>query len=345
MAAAFVDEGLRVSVVTISSPDEDFYELAPGVQRVALNARSASGSVPRAILANARRIVELRRALRRLRPRAVLSFIGATNVLTVLATLGLPARVVVSERNDPARQPVGRVWRPLTWVVYRFADVVTANSEGVLERLEDHVPSGKLRFLPNPVPEAVQVVSDERKPLILSVGRLSHQKGFDVLLAGVAHVRGRLSGWRVVIVGDGPLANELRARADRLGVSDMVDWVGRVKDVSPYYRSAAVFVLASRFEGTPNVLLEAMAHGLPPIVTDASPGPLAYVEDGVTGLVVSTDDAEALGEAICNLVAGPQRRADLGAAARERIQMDGGDVALMAWCEVLGVGRSRGGKT
>jgi glycosyltransferase involved in cell wall biosynthesis len=102
-------------------------------------------------------------------------------------------------------------------------------------------------------------------------------------------------------------------------VTDRISFEGFRPDPAPYLARAGVFLLPSRFEGMPNALLEAMAQGIPPIVTDASPGPLEVVEDGRSGLVVPTDDPDALARAMERLATDPALRHRMGAEARRRL--------------------------
>ena len=280
----------------------------------------------------------LRRTIRDIEPDAVLSFLTQTNIITVLATRGLGTHTVISERNDPRLQRHRPRVEFLRRIVYRWADVVTANSKGALAILEAFVPRDKLAFLPNPL--VVMSVGDAtalRARTVITIGRLVEQKGLDVLLAAWSKARPALPGWRLAIVGDGPLEDELKALATTLGVEDSVDWLGHVADPFPLLRGADFFVMTSRFEGTPNALLEAMACGLPAVVSNASPGPSELVgsDESAAGLTVPVEDAAATAEAIIRLARDQTLRRRLGLAARERVRTHDADHAIEVWLQVL----------
>jgi glycosyltransferase involved in cell wall biosynthesis len=284
-----------------------------------------------------RRTLWLRRKIKSIEPDAVLSFLTQTNILTVLATRGLKTRTVISERNDPRLQRHRRRVELLRKFVYRRADVVTANSRGALAALEAFVPHEKLAFLPNPLamPASIEATRLEA-PTIITVGRLVEQKGLDVLLAAWAAAASSLPGWRLAIVGDGPLRGELEAFASTLGVEGSVDWYGHLSDPFPLVRAAKFFVLTSRFEGTPNALLEAMACGLPGIVSDASPGPCELMgENESAGLIVPVEDAEATAKAIVKLASDEPLRQRLSAGARDHAREYETDQALGVWLKLL----------
>src|SRR5262245_49623194 len=197
-----------------------------------------------------RRTLWLRQRIRVIDPDAVLSFLTQTNVLTVLATRGLNTHTVISERNDPRLQRHRPRVEFLRNIVYRWADVVTANSKGALKPLASFVPKHKLAFLPNPLTiPSKSKTSAFSAPTVITVGRLVEQKGIDVLLAAWSKAGPSLPGWRLAIVGDGPLEDELKALATTLGVEDSVDWRGHVADPFPLLRNADFFVMTSRFEG------------------------------------------------------------------------------------------------
>jgi GalNAc-alpha-(1->4)-GalNAc-alpha-(1->3)-diNAcBac-PP-undecaprenol alpha-1,4-N-acetyl-D-galactosaminyltransferase len=284
-----------------------------------------------------RRVGRLRRKLKATKPDAVLSFLTQTNILTVLATRGLNTRTVISERNDPRLQRHRPRVELMRRLVYRQADIVTANSRGALTALEPFVPKRKLAFLPNPLmPPASTEIASLQAPTIVTVGRLVEQKGIDVLLAAWAQSTEHLPEWRLAIVGDGPLRDTLQARSRELGIEGSVDWHGHLADPFPLLRASKFFVMTSRFEGTPNALLEAMACGLPGIVSDASPGPCELVGmDESAGLIVPVEGATETAAAIVRLAREEPLRRRLAASARERAHEHEPDRALKVWLQLL----------
>jgi glycosyltransferase involved in cell wall biosynthesis len=292
-------------------------------------------------LPTAFRLIRLRLLVRELNPAAVVGFGGVTNVMTVMACRGTRGRVVISERNDPDRQVLPTPWNQVRPRIYAEADVVTANTHGGLARLRAWVPAERLRFVPNPVviPESASTAEPPRglgRPRVLIVGRLCEQKAHDILLGAMALLPAELHHWRLAVVGQGENAEGVRRVAEQLGVADRVEWHGQVDSPYPFYRFSDIFVLPSRHEGMPNALLEAMSFGLPPIVSDASPGPLEVVRHGDTGLVVPVGDRRALAEAIALLANRPDLRRRLGDNARREVAGYDLDTALSAWDGALG---------
>lgn len=290
----------------------------------------------------------LRRALARIESPVIISFGTPINIITLKACRGLKRRLIISERNDPKRLSRFKSWDVLARKLYDRADLVTANTRGALRDMSAYVDTAKLAFVPNPL-----ILADTRDPdgnggetvhsslppapLILNVGRMVWDKAQEVLLEAFALLGDDFQDWRLAVVGDGRLESDLRTHAATLGIHHRVDWHGIVADPYIFYRSASIFALPSRVEGTPNALLEAMNCGLPVIVSDGAPGPLELVEDGETGLVVPVNDAAALAAALRRLANDETLRRRLGAAARKRVKEYDLPRALATWESVVGL--------
>ena len=278
--------------------------------------------------------VELERLLQRHCPRRVVSFLSRTNMRTCSALWWRDCHLVVSERNDLRKQQLPFPWPRFRRLLYRRADVLTANTTGVMESLVPLFQARHLALLPNPlpmpvVPAAVGSAGDRQG--FVTVARLVPQKGIDVLIRALAQTSGAAQDWTLTLVGDGPEREALERQVLQAGLEKKVHFLGFRSDPQTSLLQAGVFVLPSRYEGMPNALLEAMAVGLAVVVTDASPGPLEVVEAGVTGLVVPSDEPAALADALDRLAAQPQLRERLGAAARETLRQSDWPVVGPIW--------------
>jgi glycosyltransferase involved in cell wall biosynthesis len=183
------------------------------------------------------------------------------------------------------------------------------------------------RFQPAPLRPSTNDGSDPRHPVIvLSVGRAVAKKGYDDLLEALALLPADLQ-WRFVHIGGGALRAKLRLQADRLGLSERVEWHGALAqpEVLAAYRTADLFVLASKVakngdrDGLPNVLIEAQSQRLACISTELSAIP-ELIEAGVTGLLTPRGDPIALAQALASLIRDPARRALFGTAGEHRVR-------------------------
>ena len=206
---------------------------------------------------------------------------------------------------------------------YRHCDHLVGNTRDIVGYVCDGGwPDERAHYVPNfvdatpapPVSRASENTPDDA-PLLLALGRLHRNKGFDVLLNALA----RLPGAYLWLGGDGRLRSELEGQAARLGVADRVRFLGWRRDVAALMAAADVFVCSSRIEPLGNIVLESWAHGTP-VVAAASQGPGHLIVPGESGLLVPLEDAEALATSVRTLLENPalgSRLAQAGRAAFE----------------------------
>ncbi len=238
------------------------------------------------------------------------------SVWAMLAGLAVPGIRVVAVEHLP--RPISRLRRRLLtrFAVRRLAAHVAVGQRAAREvaRFIGISPTS-MRTIPNGVPdvrlEPLPRVHDGF--VIGSVGRLHAQKGYDVLLRALA----QLPGVTLVLTGDGEEREHLVELAEQLGVSERVALLGWRDDARRQLTAFDVFVLPSRFEGLPLVIIEAMLAELPVVATDVG-SVSELVDDGSTGILVPPEDGEALAGAIGALLADPARRRAMGRRGRER---------------------------
>jgi GalNAc-alpha-(1->4)-GalNAc-alpha-(1->3)-diNAcBac-PP-undecaprenol alpha-1,4-N-acetyl-D-galactosaminyltransferase len=328
--------GKKVTVITLSDQQTDFFKLSPAVMRISIGGQENSFSILSGLAANFRRIKLLRVTLKKLKAESAIGLIGQTNILLTLAGLGLETKIIISERNDPRRQSLGRLWNFLRRNIYPLADLVTANSQEIVKALEAFVPKHKLAYLPNPVvfsgPADTGLSQQNR---IIAVGRLHHQKAHDILISAFARITPLHPDWSLEIVGDGDQHNALHNQISELGLEDRIALTGRVENVQARLAEAKIFALPSRFEGTPNALLEALAEGLPAIVSDASAGALEFVKHRQNGLVVPVDDISALSQALILMIEDESLRQAYGESSRLMVEQMSLPKVAAEWEKVL----------
>jgi glycosyltransferase involved in cell wall biosynthesis len=280
------------------------------------------------------RIFVLRRALRAIEPDLVISFLVKINIITILATRGLDVDLVVSECNNPERQTMNPVWRWLRDRLYGVADCLVTPSQGVLNVLPAAVRA-RGRVIPNPVdlPPAATRRADGRT--LIAVGRLEHQKGFDLLLPAFARVAADHPDWRLVIWGEGSERHRLEALREQLGLAGRVHLPGVTERPGQWVNDATLFVLSSRFESFGNVVAEAMSAGLPVISADCPWGPSEIVQHGVDGWLVPPEDVAALAEGLDLLMRDEALRTRLAEAAARNAQRFERERVMAMWDELL----------
>lgn len=279
LAKQFVDAGHDVSVSTFDRATNDFYALPSRVHRIELDVLRQSRHPVEAVTQTCRRLHALRATIRTYAPDVCVGLGDITNILLLMSTVGMKIRIVISDRTNHESYPIGFFWEVLRRILYRRAHVHVAQSIDAMRWLSERLPSLKQEVIPNPVPMPASRMWEPRigrrdQPVrVLFVGRLSHYKGVDIALRAMAALKGTLSRPVILTVcGNGPELEHLRALADEYGIVEDTIFQGEVRDVASYYKEADIFVLPSRFEGFPNVLLEAMSYGLPCVVSDVRGG-------------------------------------------------------------------------
>lgn len=319
LANWWASAGHRVSIVTLDGAQAvPFFPLDPRIELVRLDVAGVTRGAREAILGNVSRVRALRAALAA-RPGFLLSFIAQTNLLVLLAMQGGGRPVVVAERTDPSMAPLPWIWRRLRRLLYRRAAAVVVQTSRVKTLLE-RTASCRAVVIPNPVTAPTLTTSldpDGRQPDVISVGRFTEEKGFDLLIRAFATLGALAPPPRLRLVGDGPLRAELQGLATTLGIASRVEWLGQRRDVAELLARGDVYVLASRFEGFPNVLCEAMAAGAPVIAFDCRSGPAEIVSHDTDGLLVPPEDVPALAAAMRRLLTSADDRRRLGSRARD----------------------------
>ena len=312
------------------------YPLPENVELITLDIRSR-----RNILATTRgfilKIISIARLIKKDKPDIIFSLLSGTNVIALLARLlsGTHCKVIVSERNHPCislrNELYGGITKFLMKHCYRKAERIVAISQGIKKDLVENfnLPEEKIDVIYNPVDIAeIETLSVEETqhpwfksglPIIISVGRLTRQKGYPSLINVFSRVRKSLP-CRLLIIGTGEEKENLVNMVNALGLNDDVEFLGFQRNPFKYMARSSLFVLSSLYEGFGNVIVEAMALGLPVISTDCPSGPSEIIEHGKSGILVPPEDEGALEQAILNLLTNDGLRSQLSHEARIRAQ-------------------------
>lgn len=333
MANYWADKGFSVSLVTLNAWVDDFYSLKESVNRISFNSLRPSSGIFNKIRFNVGRILRLRKLIKENNPDVVLSFLDVTNINMILAAQGLKTKVVISERTDPAANPLlNKFWFFLRKFLYNRADIVVAQTKSASVWLDQncYVQS---HVIPNPLRKLIKHDVD-RGNKIVSIGRLDRYKGHDVLIKSFSHIEQEYPEWTLEIYGEGIEKQSLNNLITDLNLQSKVFLKGVTHDIEKVLSEAGIFVLASRFEGFPNVLLEAMSLGCPVVSTNCKSGPAEIIKDGVNGYLVNVDDEQQLSKKIAFLIENPAKREILSASA-ESIKDEYSQEKIMKKWEVL----------
>ncbi len=275
--------------------------------------------------------------LRREQPVALLAAKDRANQVAVLARHlpGVSTRVVVRMGTTVSAALAGKsqmqkwLWYLPMRLIYPLADAIVAVSHGVAEDLSKitSLPIDRIQVIPNPVivPRLAKLAghsvahpwfNENQVPVILGVGRLTRQKDFPTLIKAFATVRAERP-CHLVIIGEGRDRPALERLAAGLGIEDDVDLPGFAENPYAYMSRAALFVLSSLWEGSPNVLTEALSLGVPVVSTDCPSGPSEILAGGRHGHLVPVGDPQALAEAMLETLASPPDKDTLATAVSD----------------------------
>lgn len=307
LAGGIADQGYDVDLVLSRAEGHYLAEVPDTVRIVDLHASRVLASVPGLI-----------RYLRRERPAAMLTSMNYVNVVGIWARAlaRVDTRLVVNEQNALSLETAHssrRRHRFLPRLIGRFypwADRIVSVARGTADDLArtTGLPRERIEVVHNPIvtPELMELAKAPvdhpwfrpgEPPVVVSVGRLSPQKDFGTLLRAFALVRDRRPA-RLVILGEGPERGSLEKLVSELGLVDAASLPGWVANPYPWMVHAGAYVLSSRWEGLPSVLIEALYCGVPIVATDCLSGPREILDDGEHGLLVPVGDVEALARGI-----------------------------------------------
>ena len=316
LAQGFIEEGHDVDLVLACAEGPLLTEVPSGVQIVDLKTRSPVNM-----------FLGLIRYLRRSRPSVLLSPFEVTSVIAILAKklTRVSTKIVIRVSVHISRNKRNAKWKKaleqfVVSRVYPLADGIITVSEGVAEDLSLYtgLPLERIEVVYNPViTEQLMKAAEEPVhhsffaegpyPVVLGVGRLAEQKDFSTLIRAFDILRKKISS-RLIILGDGEERSALEELIHAHGLQGRVDLPGF--DINPFafMKRAAVFVLSSKWEGLPGVLIQALACNCPVVSTDCLSGPSEILKAGEYGYLVPVEDVEALATAMEMTLMGKTRR-------------------------------------
>jgi glycosyltransferase involved in cell wall biosynthesis len=254
----------------------------------------------------------------------------------LLAQLSLPGFMTIGQEHMHLLHHPPELRRAMP-TLYPRLNALTVLTHRDLDAYQQLL-NGRVRLvrIPNSVPELEGPHADLDAKVVLAAGRLTPQKGFDLLVRAFGEVAAKHPDWRLRICGAGPQRDELEAIISELGLERSVELPGPAPDLAVEIARASVFVLSSRFEGFPLVLLEAMCKRIGVVSFDCPTGPADVIDDRRNGLLVAPEDAGALAAGIVELIEDQSLRRRCAAAAVETARAYTIDSIGPRWKALLG---------
>jgi glycosyltransferase involved in cell wall biosynthesis len=326
LANYWAEQGWEVTIATMTSSQSDFYAIDDRIIRHELNLATDSSNPVAAMINNVKRVMAVRKLLRSTRPDVAISMMTTANILLALASIGNRQLVTIgSERTHPPNAVRERFWEIARKYTYQWLSVVVVLSDESAKWLLEHTNARHVTTIPNPAvwplpthpPIIEPPIKADGQYFLLTVGRLSPEKGYDLLIQAFAQMAPQVRHWTLIIVGDGPQRDELENQIAAVGLNDRIVLAGRCGNLGSWYQSADLYALTSRFEGFPNTVVEAMAHGLPVVSFDCTTGPRDIIRNNIDGVLVTPEDVAQLTTTLRDLMQNHVKREQLAKRAIE----------------------------
>lgn len=319
-----VDRGHEVGLLTWDlTGAQSFYPMAEEIQWHCLNQGSPYQKATLGL--KIKRASAVRSIIKAFSPDVVVAFQSGMFVSLKGYTLGLGVPIIAAERNAISRfdhVKNGKLKKSRVLTAFRFAQNVTLQCEEYRNEYPSYL-ANKIEVIPNPVATPKTYASSalpnaEGEYMLLSVGRLSYQKNYECLVRAFAEIESHFSNWKLTIVGEGEERSKLEALIAEKGLENRVALPGATEDVDAYYANANLFCLPSLWEGFPNALAEAMAHGVPSVGFADCSGVNSLIKDCKTGVLASINkDHSSLSKALAKLMGDDELRSDYGKTSCE----------------------------
>lgn len=308
-------------ILTFSGGAKMFYPLSERAELI--NLADVVGVKNLSVFSYAQRLYALRRLIAERSADVIVSFLPNVNVATILSSAFLGIPLIICERSYPLAYSQLHVLNVLRKKTYRYADVLTVQTDGIADKFRQLYPGLKaVHTVPNALPaeiSAYQKSSSSDRKILLSLGRLAPEKQIDKLLDTFSLIAPMFPDWDLHIYGDGPLMKPLDEQIRQAGMQSRVFLKGPTAQPWEVMARADAFVMVSQYEGFPNALLEAMGIGLPCVVFDCPTGPKEITRNGEDALLVPLNDYGALRTALTRLMSDEPLRNGLGMQARESV--------------------------
>lgn len=275
------------------------------------------------------------RLVRALRRRTGFLIATRPGLNLIAAELAPPGLVLIGEEQMNLAHHNRRLRRAMPRLYPRL-DALTVLTSRDREAYEAHVGPGlRIERIPNTARDMGSGRADLGSRTVLTAGRLATQKGYDMLIPAWAVVAAQHPDWRLEIHGSGPLRKELEALVVTHGLSESVSLEGPSRDLGADMDRASIYVLSSRVEGLPLVMLEAMSKGMAVVSFDCPTGPADIIDDHANGLLVPANDIEGLGRALAEMIADEDLRRRCADAAIETAREYSVPAVMPQWDALL----------
>lgn len=316
LANELAKRGYEVGILTIWG-DEQVYELDERITYMPINPPSGNK-----LWRFFKQLSGIRPAIKKYKPDLVISFLADVNAFVLLMSRFMKCKVIVSERNDPHIDPTIPVFRMLRKIAYSFADGFVFQTPDARDYFSKTIKYKPVTIIPNPVRKDLPQHVDNNSKVIITACRLTPQKNLSMLIDAFEKIVEKYSDYKLHIYGEGEQQIELQRYIEEKNLQHCIQLKGFDKNVCDRINEAQIFALSSNYEGMSNSMLEALAMGMPTVVTDCPiGGARMMIQNGENGILVPVGDTVSMADALLTLVEDEEKRKKLSQNA-QRLRSD-----------------------
>lgn len=328
LAKFYYSNGVDARIIT-SYEDEFEYDLPDYIKRINLHTTRFNYNI---FTRNFILIKRLRKVLKTDKPDILVSFMAEGNLRSVIASVGLNNKTIISVRNDPNFEYAGIAGGIVGNFILPCSDGCVFQTEDARNWFPNRLKI-KSTVILNPVRKDIfEITRQPDKWIAVSVGRLDEQKNHELLIESFESVVEKYDNAKLHIFGEGDLKYKLQNLIDKKNLNQNIKLCGFEKNINLVLSKADIFILSSNYEGMPNALMEALAAGVPSISTDCPcGGPKTLIKDGYNGILVPVGDKGRLSLEIINLIADEEKKNKLSDNAKVESKKYDTDIINKQW--------------
>jgi len=309
LANNLAEKGFNIEILVFKNFNKKNYNLFKSIKVKSLSIYGSSKNIFQKIISNINRLLKLRIEIRRIQPNIIISFLTTANILALISTIGLKRRIIVNERNDLIKKKLNYSWKILRIIFYRYANRIIINLPNARKNFF-FTNLNKTIFIPNPNTFNFSKKRIKKEKIILTVARLTHQKNIEILIKSFSKSIALQKKWKLMIIGEGENKKELYRLVKELNLFKFVVFKKKIKKLDTWYKKASIFVLPSRYEGMPNVIIEALQCKTVIIGSNIA-GIKFFIKNKSNGILFNNNDENSLVKMINLLVSNPKLRSKL----------------------------------
>ncbi|SEL72016.1 GalNAc-alpha-(1-_4)-GalNAc-alpha-(1-_3)-diNAcBac-PP-undecaprenol alpha-1,4-N-acetyl-D-galactosaminyltransferase [Maribacter orientalis] len=315
-------ENYEVIIITFDNK-QPFYKLNSQIKHHSctnLTDIPPSNNTYKALKFNIKLLLEINRISKDEKIDIIISFLTIANILGILVAKFRKIPIIISERNNPNKELISNFWMQIRRKTYPSANYIVVQTQEIADFYITKIKNDVVKIIPNPISPDLEIMNSKetKENIILNVGRLSNQKGQEMLLKAFTRIES--NGWKLVIAGEGENRVKLEKLIKKLQISDRVLLPGRIKDVSKLYNKAKIFAFSSNYEGFPNALIEAMHFRLPCVSTNCPTGPSELIINDINGFLIPVNNEIVMAEKLNILINDSALRESLGSKAAKTVK-------------------------